>query len=61
MAETGGASYMLEPRRRKDMEDSIVLAKEAVAVKWCPQATDYALQHDGKEWHYALIPRDVIS
>lgn len=61
VAETGDAIYMLEPKRRRDMQDPIVIAKRDVAVKWCAQASEYALQHRGKGWRYALIPHDVIS
>lgn len=53
--------YMLEPKRKSEMNDEIVLLKQAAAVKWCVNATEYALRHGGKPWRYALIPHNVIA
>ena len=61
VAETADTIYMLEPKARNEMEDSIVLAKRDVAVTWCSNATDFALKHGGKPWKYALIPHDLIA
>ena len=61
VAETADIIYMLEPKARNEMGDPIVLAKRAVAVTWCNNATDYALKHGGKPWRYALIPHDLIA
>jgi type III restriction enzyme len=61
VAETSDAVYMLEPKRRRDMEDPIVIAKKDAAVKWCAQAANYASQHGGRRWRYVLIPHDAIS
>ena len=52
---------MLEPKAKNEMENADVMAKKAAAVKWCKQATDYALTHGGKPWQYVLIPHDVIA
>ena len=61
VAETDSTIYMLEPKAKNEMENADVLAKKAAAVKWCKQATDYALTHGGKPWQYVLIPHDVIA
>jgi len=61
VAETDGVIYMLEPKRRSEMEDAVVLAKKDVAVKWCANASDYARQVGGKPWRYVLIPHDAIA
>lgn len=53
--------YMLEPKMRKELEDSAVLAKQQVAVDWCANASHHAESHGGKPWRYVLIPHDVIS
>ncbi len=61
VAETADAIYMLEPKARNKMGDPEVLAKKEAAEKWCKNATDYAAKHEGKPWHYRLIPHDTIS
>lgn len=61
VAETQHAIYMLEPKKRKDLEDPVVLAKKEVAEQWCRNASDYARKHDGKPWVYALVPHDLIA
>jgi type III restriction enzyme len=61
VAETSDAIYMLEPKRRSEMEDVIVLAKKAAAEAWCANATAYNLDNGGKPWVYALIPHDVVA
>jgi len=61
VAETEDAIYMLEPKRRSDMEDAEVLAKRDAAVLWCQRATSHAATYGGKPWSYALIPHDAIA
>lgn len=61
VAETADTIYMLEPKMRKELEDSVVLAKKQVAVDWCANASRHAESHGGKPWRYVLIPHDVIS
>jgi type III restriction enzyme len=60
VAETEDTIYMLEPKSRKEMEDSIVLEKMKAALKWCAHATEYSKKHNGKPWIYCLIPHDEI-
>lgn len=61
VAETTDAIYMLEPKRRKELDDTVVLAKRDVAVQWCANASEYAKTHGGKPWTYVLIPHDAIA
>ncbi|MHB1587722.1 MAG: DEAD/DEAH box helicase [Acidiferrobacteraceae bacterium] len=61
VAETNDVIYMLEPKRRKELGDPIVLAKKDSAMKWCVNATDHAATYDGKPWCYVLIPHDEIA
>jgi len=61
VAETQDAIYMLEPKMRKEMEDSEVLAKKDAAVRWCKNASDHNAKHGGKTWKYLLIPHDAIA
>lgn len=61
VAETDAAVYMLEPKMRKEMTDTVVLAKKAAALRWCANASVHALAHGGKPWRYLLIPHDAIA
>jgi type III restriction enzyme len=61
VAETDKAIYMLEPKARNQLTDPIVLTKKDAAVKWCANASEYALGHAGKPWRYVLIPHDEIA
>lgn len=61
VAETEAVIYMLEPKARNEMSDSVVVAKKDVAVKWCKQASDHAKTCKGKPWKYLLIPHDAIA
>ena len=60
-AETDSVIYMLEPKKRDELGDDVVLAKKDVAVRWCKQATDHAAGCGGKPWQYVLIPHDAIA
>lgn len=59
--ETENFILMAETKARTDMQSTEVQAKAEAAVAWCKQATDYALKHGGKVWHYLLIPHDEVD
>jgi len=61
VAETADTIYMLEPKKRTEISDAIVVAKKAAAVKWCANASDHAMSCGGKPWRYVLIPHDEIA
>ncbi|MBD2767602.1 DEAD/DEAH box helicase family protein [Hymenobacter sp. BT664] len=61
VAETAEAIYMLEPKRRSEMTDVVVLAKKEAAEAWCQHTSEYNLKNGGKPWYYALIPHDVVA
>ena len=61
VAETTATVYMLEPKMRKELEDSVVLAKQQAAIDWCKNASRHAESHGGKPWRYLLIPHDAIA
>jgi type III restriction enzyme len=61
VAETEAVIYMVEPKRRSEMNALDVVAKKDAAMKWCKQASDHAKTYDGKPWKYVLIPHDVIA
>jgi type III restriction enzyme len=61
VAETADGIYMLEPKRKADLDDPEVQLKKEVAVQWCANASDYSRSTGGKLWRYALIPHDSIQ
>lgn len=61
VAETKDAIYMLEPKASNQMADPAVLAKKEAAIRWCKNASDYALANGGKPWRYVLIPHNAIA
>ena len=61
VAETAATIYMLEPKKRAELKDPIVIAKKEAAVKWCVNASDHAASYGGKPWLYVLIPHDEIA
>ncbi|MDP2759313.1 MAG: DEAD/DEAH box helicase family protein [Sideroxyarcus sp.] len=61
VAESKDAIYMLEPKASNQMEDVIVQAKKEAAIRWCKDASDYALANGGKPWRYVLIPHNAIA
>lgn len=61
VAESKDAIYMLEPKASNQMSDPDVLAKKIAAIKWCKNASDYAIANGGKPWSYVLIPHNAIA
>lgn len=61
VAEIADTIYMLEPKASNQMDDPVVLAKKAVAIQWCANASDHAGTYHGKPWRYVLIPHDAIA
>ncbi|GGC06554.1 DEAD/DEAH box helicase [Dyadobacter sediminis] len=61
VAEANDLIYMLEAKRKSEIDAAVVLAKKHAAEEWCSNATEYALKHNGKRWIYVLVPHDVIS
>jgi type III restriction enzyme len=60
VAETGDTIYMLEPKKRTEVVDAIVIAKKEAAVQWCANASNHSAGYSGKPWRYVLIPHDEI-
>ena len=60
VAETTDTIYMLEPKASNQLDDTVVLAKKEVAIKWCANASKHAESYGGKPWQYVLIPHDAI-
>lgn len=61
VAETADCIYMLESKRRDQMEDAVVVAKKDSAVRWCAHASRHSAASGGKPWKYLLISHDEIA
>jgi type III restriction enzyme len=61
VVETKNQMFLVEVKRRCDLEDPIVVKKAEAAVLWCSLATKHAKQNQGKVWNYLLIPHDTVD
>lgn len=61
VVETDARKYLIEVKRKDDLDDKTVLAKQESAIEWCATATAYELKHGGKAWRYLLVPHDAIQ
>lgn len=52
---------MLPSKMRKEMEDPVVIAKNAVATQCRVYALDHAATYDGNSWRNLLTPHDEIA
>ena len=53
--------YLVEVKRRDEMNDPDVLAKKDRALKYCKVASEYNLAHGHKGFKYLFIPHDEIT
>lgn len=60
VAETASARYLIETKRRDEMDDEDVRDKAVAARAWCAHATAYAASIGDLPWHYLLIPHDDV-
>lgn len=61
IVETNDTIFMVETKSSSEVNDVNVLSKKASAEEYCKNATEYNLQHNGKQWKYVLIPHDVVT
>jgi type III restriction enzyme len=61
VVETTSRMLLCEVKASNELDDPVVRAKAAAAVKWCKAATDHATSNDGKPWRYLLIPDDQVT
>lgn len=61
VVETKEQMFLLEIKRRCDLDDPVVQQKAEAAVLWCSLATEHAQKNHGKPWSYLLIPHDVVD
>lgn len=58
--ETTTGKLLAETKRRDVMDTPDVQAKKQAAETWCHHATAHEQQHEGKDWHYLLVPHDDV-
>lgn len=61
VAETKDLMFLVEIKRRCDLEDPVVKKKAEAAALWCSLATKHAKKNQGKPWCYLLIPHDAVD
>ncbi len=61
VAEAPDVIYMIETKRRADMESPEVVEKSRAAVEWCKRATAHSASYSGKPWVYMMIPHDEVA
>ena len=61
IVETVSDKYMIETKASNQMTEKTVLAKKDAALKWCEIATEFEKKHNGKTWHYLLIPDNTVT
>lgn len=61
VVETKEHMFLVEVKRRCDLENPVVKKKAEAAILWCSLATKHAKQNQGKPWSYLLIPHDAVD
>lgn len=61
VAETAEAIYIIETKRRDEMDSQEVKEKAQATLEYCRHASEYNAQHGKKPWKYALTPHDEVS
>jgi len=61
ISETDSNIYMIEIKKEGDIDDSEVIEKARAAKEYCKYASEYALENNGKEWKYLLIPHNAVN
>lgn len=59
--ETKDCCYLVEVKRRDQLNDPQVLAKKARGVEYCKIASDWCIANGLKKWTYVIIPHDAIT
>ena len=60
VVETPEHIFMVETKKRDDVETELVISKAKAALNYCIRATEYNKQIGGKPWKYILIPHDSV-
>lgn len=60
VVETANCIYLVETKKRMDLEGVDVQSKARAALYYCQNATKFTAQNGGKPWKYVLIPHDAV-
>lgn len=61
VVETNNNIFIVETKKKKDMETREVQGKAKAALEYCKYASDFTTKNSGKQWRYILIPHDVVK
>jgi type III restriction enzyme len=61
VAESDTSVFMVETKKRLDMDSKEVEAKAEAGANWCKHATEYATRVGSKPWIYLLVPHDEVT
>ncbi|KAB2952160.1 type III restriction endonuclease subunit R [Heliorestis acidaminivorans] len=61
VVETTDAIYIIETKKRNDVDTREVRSKAKAALEYCKYATEFTVKNEGKPWKYVLIPHDVVK
>ena len=61
IVETDDYIYMVETKKADDIPTDEVQDKKRAALQYCKYASQYAKEHDGKEWKYMIIPHTDVK
>ena len=61
VVETDDCCYLVEVKRKDEINDPLVIAKKERGIKYCKLASDWCIANGYKPWKYMLIPHDQIN
>lgn len=61
VVETSESIFIVETKKKKEIETREVQGKAKAALEYCKYASDFTRKNGGKQWKYILIPHDVVK
>ncbi|HBJ2611854.1 TPA: DEAD/DEAH box helicase family protein [Clostridium botulinum] len=61
VVETSDTIFIVETKKKKDIETREVQGKAKAALEYCKYASDFTRKNGGKQWKYILIPHDIVK
>lgn len=61
VVETKDAIYMVETKKKSEIDSEDVQAKAKAALLYCKNASEFTTANGGKPWKYLLIPHDAVK
>jgi type III restriction enzyme len=60
VVETDNNIFMVETKKKDEIDISDVREKAFAATTYCSKATEFTQQNSGRSWKYSLIPHHVV-